>query len=609
MFGIWGCWSHKNSFSDNTFFQDQKKYKLANEKCLYFAYRNLQLSFLYPLNSNKELSDFWFCDEKNGLALFFTGYIYNIPELLARYKLQKGEKIPEILFQIHRLEGEKMFNELNGDFVIGILNNRDNTLTIARDHLGVYPMSYTIQHDCICFSPDTLLLCKLFREGQPVDVNYLLNQISARHDWDYEVLPNKKVKRLLPGHKLVFSDKQTHVSKYWEPEKIRLNRKLNHQEIRQEIYKLVIDAVRIRSDKNLQAAVHLSGGLDSSIVAALVRREYHKQSCLNGYSWCKNEVINSNTGNTELERIFAISEHIDVTPVFQDLTVEEYLSYLSEWQFELYILHELKVLELAKQNGDQVIFSGWGGDEFISKNNQGIDSDLIFHMKIRHLIKRFPIKRIKRFIWVLLFDAILPAVYKSPIFSSDNIQKMSRYFNYKKYSTKNIKNDLLRWRSRREVHLNLLYNYHIPARTENLYLFGRKYGIEYKFPLLDKRIIEYMLSIPSEFLYKGRFTRILLRELSDEFLPGDFSWIDQTAEPVLTATDNILRKKAAHRIIPELEKIKQMPEMEIFDFDKIDNDIQAYLDGEPKPDPEVLHLFLGLLKKRYEFVNGYKDNQ
>jgi hypothetical protein len=60
--------------------------------------------------------------------------------------------------------------------------------------------------------------------------------------------------------------------------------------------------------------------------------------------------------------------------------------------------------------------------------------------------------------------------------------------------------------------LNLLYNYHIPDRMDSWALHAEKYGFEYKYPLLDKAVLEFWFSLPIEFTYCNMQSRFLYRE-------------------------------------------------------------------------------------------------
>lgn len=604
--GIRGFLGNPSVFKEIDFLHPSESDRYGNESILNACCGNLHLAFFHPRDKSVTREDFIFTEREGQITLFISGMIYNLDELALKSRLQPGTATPpEILFNLWQKSGESIFNELNGDFVAGIYHLHDQRIILIRDHLGIHPLSYLTLDAGICFSSDTLDLCRRFQDNKPINCQYLLNQISVKHRWDYRALPNRRVNRLLPGHKLVFSGAELTVDKYWKPENIRINRKISREQVINDIRELVSDAARLRADHTVKAAVHLSGGLDSGIVSARVRQHYLHQSTFNGYSWSNGIPTNPEDNNSEINRLNATARHLNIHPVFQELTADEYLSYLSTWDFDLYILHELKVLAQAESNGDQLIFSGWGGDEFISINEQGVDSDLIFNLQFRHFLRRHPVKKWKRLAWVLLYQVLLPAISRTPKLLARDLETMSEYIRIDSCDPHSAETDLSRWRSRREVHLKLLYNYHIPARTEILHQFGRKHGITYRFPLLDKRIIEYMLSVPSKHLYRGPYTRVLLRELADEWLPEDFGWKDQKREPVQLAIDNRLRKEAALRIMEELKEIGRCSEMEVFDIAKMVSDFRALQNGETGPDPEILDLLVGLVKKRYEFVKGY----
>jgi hypothetical protein len=66
--------------------------------------------------------------------------------------------------------------------------------------------------------------------------------------------------------------------------------------------------------------------------------------------------------------------------------------------------------------------------------------------------------------------------------------------------------------NRTQLMLNLLHNYHIPDRMDSWALYAEKYGFEYKYPLLDKAVLEFWFSLPIEFTYYNMQSRFLYRE-------------------------------------------------------------------------------------------------
>lgn len=98
-----------------------------------------------------------------------------------------------------------------------------------------------------------------------------------------------------------------------------------------------------------------------------------------------------------------------------------------------------------------------------------------------------------------------------------------------------------------------------------------------------------------------------MRELSADLLPEELVWIDQKNEPELYETDKSLRILAAELVLKELDEYRKIPEFGIFNFDQLEKDLYHYKHDEFTHDTDMLFLFLVVLKKRYEFIKGYKN--
>jgi asparagine synthetase B (glutamine-hydrolysing) len=94
-----------------------------------------------------------------------------------------------------------------------------------------------------------------------------------------------EVRRLPPGHYLDFLQERVRLTRFWNPERIRTDRKMDYDRMLSDLRVLLEDAVAIRCDGRFTAGAHVSSGIDSAIVAALVRRNYNSQPSFYGYSW------------------------------------------------------------------------------------------------------------------------------------------------------------------------------------------------------------------------------------------------------------------------------------------------------------------------------------
>ncbi|RAJ80159.1 asparagine synthase (glutamine-hydrolysing) [Chitinophaga dinghuensis] len=166
---------------------------------------------------------------------------------------------------------EQCLQYLSGDFAFAIWNEAENYLFCARDHFGIIPFYYSLQDDKLFFTnffhaikPITHLMDSLDEE---VLKDYLTIGVNCR----IEQTIYKQIKKLPPAHQLMYKNGQLSVVRYWEtPVDIKPIRYKNNTVYAEHFYHLFEQSVRDRL-RNSNAACSLSGGMDSSAIAATAK--------------------------------------------------------------------------------------------------------------------------------------------------------------------------------------------------------------------------------------------------------------------------------------------------------------------------------------------------
>ena len=560
-----------------------------------------------------KLEDFYYLEKQKELLILMSGVIYNRNEI--KEDLQIETLIipdPELVMVAFLKWGEGFVEKLNGDFTIFIYLKKSNITFLYRDHLGIKPISYSITKEAVWFSSDSFGLCKALYANERVNSDLLIQYLiyfglppSNLIVDNFTLLPNEKVKTLLPGHYVKFSGYSALVTKYWFPENIRENSQLNFKQTISKIKYLIEDSVKIRCDKRFKAATHLSGGLDSGIVASLARKEYKEQKEFQGYCWTPADTKANMLEYDERVLVEKLGEYVGIKPIFTAVNTADYINYLCDWKVVSNLFYEHKVREYGIKNKVNLIFSGWGGDEFVSYGNNGIDSDLIFKFQWRSFFSRYSLKKSKKLAGALLYKVLLPALSLRHYARKKPLSSYSKYIKHELNTKTQTLNDFFRWRSRNEMHLKYLYQYHIPERTEDWNIHASRDGIEYRYPLIDKRVIEFVLTIPSRLLYKNGFSRILLREMSEGLLPEEVRWHVSKNDPVRIEALFELEDKLCIKLMDEVNEFSTNPEFSFIDFDLLLKDIDAYRNGLATKRPYKAFGILLFLKKVHEFTKAY----
>lgn len=553
------------------------------------------------------IRDFLYIDAHQEVLVLMSGCIYNRTEISIKINISADlVSDPMLVANAYLHLGADFVNDLNGDFSILIYQPKKNFFQIYRDHVGIKPLVYCMDHGTLYFSSDIIGLCRTFHNGEKMNMDPV---VSTHKCVDTLLTPNEKVLKLKPGHLLEFNSETVTIKKYWEPERIKTDSALTQAEMFSELKSLLEDAVQIRSDQRFKAGAHVSGGLDSSTVAALARKEYPKQNDFYGYSWSPDNYTSKKIKLDERELVRKLGNMANIIPVFLDTQHDDLISSIKNSLFNYMYFYEEKVLIKAQKHKTNLIFSGWGGDEFLSFGSMGLDSDLFFNFQWKTFLKRNPLKNpvtlLKRLIWRVFFPAlniITPSarnsLLESLFFFKKEHQKLDRK-TFEKYYC---------FRSRREYHLNIIYYYHVAERTECWDILGYKYGVQYRYPLLDKRIIEYMLKVPSKLLIKdGDFTRIILREISNDLLPEEIRWrkgkrddafFEHAYEPT-TIERNL-------KFMDEVAEFRANPNMSFIDFDLLEHEIKEFRKTRDTQKHLRLRKDIGAIKMFHEYSKAYE---
>lgn len=215
--------------------------------------------------------------EDGELTITFNGEIFNYVELRreliaqgARFRTQSDT---EVILKCYERDGVDCVNSLNGDFAFAIWDRRKKRLMLARDRMGVRPLYYTRKDDCLYFASEAKALFRA--PGVVAEPDYIaLDQIFTFWFPLAPRTPFKNVLELPPGHVLLAERGKFEVRPYWRLEFPQGDDWLpgSESEIAEAVGELLADATRIRLRADVPVGAYLSGGLDSSIVAALAKQ-------------------------------------------------------------------------------------------------------------------------------------------------------------------------------------------------------------------------------------------------------------------------------------------------------------------------------------------------
>jgi asparagine synthase (glutamine-hydrolysing) len=229
-------------------------------------------------------------NEDGTLWIVFNGEIYNHLDvrerLIARGHSYRTHSDTETVLHAFEEYGADCVQHLRGMFAFAIWNRETKTLFIARDRLGIKPLYYRLTPDRLLFASEIKALFE--HDRKPARFNraaipeFLAFGYLSRTDTFYE-----GIQKLLPGHTMTIgSDGQADIRRYWNLDNSQTHESRNQDDYVRNYRELLEGAVRSHLMSDVPLGMFLSGGLDSSAVAALmtkIRREPIKTFSI-GYS-------------------------------------------------------------------------------------------------------------------------------------------------------------------------------------------------------------------------------------------------------------------------------------------------------------------------------------
>lgn len=470
---------------------------------------NYALGYCYHPERKSKAGIFKFED----LIILADIRIYNAPELKKHFPFDSPE---EGFAKAYLLWGTNCANYINGDFSVVVIHRKKNEVHLFRDHIGARPLTYWFHENRLIFASHEFGIVKSGLVTTSLCEEKLINEL-FRFKEIYKQTVFQRVFKVIPGYCLSFSQNGKKLTKYWKPEEIKQNNTLSFNDAVAKLRALMIAATlsRIESGKT---GVHVSGGIDSTGVACILADYTKEKSQLIGYSWTPEILQGEFEGIDEKEFIEAFSTEKKVLINYLKLEEKEFSKNAIIPEFEKMQI-EHPTMKMAGKDGVKTLFSGWGGDEFVSLSTRGTYNHLFFNFKwltLGRFIYKTGIKsgilRLRTEVLPLLIPFGLLHTYQPKNWS--NLNYFRTYFikkHWKNIFFHNQKN-IFGYGNRTQFMLNLLHNYHIPGRMDSWAIHAERYGFEYKYPLLDKEVLEFWFSIPVAYTYQNMQSRLLYRE-------------------------------------------------------------------------------------------------
>ena len=438
--------------------------------------------------------------------------------------------------------GQACPEHLLGDFAFALWDERREVLFCARDHIGVRPFYYALTARGFFFASDIKAVLAALGVSGDLDEAAVATRLTFGARLLGARTCYRAVRRLLPGHALSVERGVVRVHRWWRPEEVPPLPPASDGALAEECLAIVTEAVRDRVQDDRSVGVHLSGGLDSSGVAAIAARELRRQgrAAAPAFAWFPPPGAGPRAVGGELGAHDPVCrwEHLQLfchPPEARDIVASLRRDGTLEADSGLY---EEIVRRAAAEQGVKVLLSGWGGDEGISFNGRGYYPQLLRSGRVAHWWRELG-ERGRHPFAAFVGDAVLPLVSPGTAWAARTLRRgewpfrRNVTFIHPEFARRVRPLPAEYWPRGgvRDLQIHLLQRGHLGDRTGREAVSGARHGIEYRYPLLDRRVLEFALGLPPEQYRRGRWGRWLMRHALDPVLPPEVCWNPSKRDP------------------------------------------------------------------------------
>ncbi|QQR60705.1 asparagine synthase (glutamine-hydrolyzing) [Candidatus Uhrbacteria bacterium] len=469
------------------------------------AHRRLALVDLSPSGAQPMISD------DGRYVITFNGEIYNYKELREEY-LAKGGMLrstsdTEILLTLFAQEGEAMLAKLRGMFAFAIWDKQESCLFFARDRIGKKPFFYRHNEDEFAFASEVKSL---------IDAEARIDEQAVRLFLGLQYVPSpltgfKNIFSLEPGMCGTWKDGVLATRSYIEPV---TRSDVSFDDAVHEVRRILDESVRLRLIADVPVGIFLSGGIDSSSIAALAHKQGVKLSSFTlGFD---EAAFDERDQAAELAKEFGFEHHSFLAKpedllAIADEVIEHYdVPYADSSSLNTWILaRETKKHVKAALTGD-------GGDELFGG-----------YRRYRYFEQALGFKQMGVGPIAGQMSRVVGQVMGDPKFQrfADTIDGgyaslfCGAYFQQPEalaFIDSHLKKDLDPIGAAMDFDLHSYLSDDLNVKMDRA---SMRHGLEARCPLLDQELVSYVTSLPTEYRYKKGQTKRLLVEAVKDLLP------------------------------------------------------------------------------------------
>jgi asparagine synthase (glutamine-hydrolysing) len=496
-------------------------------------------------------------NETGDIWIVYNGEIFNHPELRTELEA-RGHRFSthtdtEVIVHLYEEFGPACLGKLNGQFSFALWDVRRRSLFVARDRLGVRPLFYSRVSDALIFGSEIKAIFadpRVRRALDPRGISQVFNYWSTLSPTSCF----EGIHELPPGHYMLAADGEVRITRYWSldfspvPLSTASTARRSKASLADEFAELLIDATRIRLRADVPVGAYLSGGLDSSVIAAIIRQVGTSRLDTFSIAFADPEFDESEP-QQRMASLLGTDHQVvratdaDIARVFPDVVWHTETALTRTAPAPMFLLSRL-----VRSRGYKVVLTGEGADEFLA------GYDIFKEAKIRRFWAREPNALRRPQLLHRLYPEIVRLGASAPAF-------MKAFFGHGLGDTEAADySHQVRWRNNHRTHRFISADFTADlgnsqhkakadfsfpenfARWDHLqqaqfieattflpgYLLSSQgdrvamaHAVEGRYPFLDARVVEFCKSLPAGAKMPALRDKALLREVARRWLPSE----------------------------------------------------------------------------------------
>lgn len=485
------------------------------------------------------------------ISIVFNGEIFNYIELREEL-IKKGHTFlthsdTEVIIHLYQEYDLDFIQKLNGQFAIGLWDEKNEKFILIRDRVGICPLYYTFEENRLIFASEIKALKPALTNGLEINKE-TLDQIFTF--WA-PVSPNtffKNIYEVSPGQLIIFEKDTLKKHTYWDWD-FNKDNFFDHskEQLAEELHDLLIDSTKIRLRADVPVGAYLSGGLDSSVLVAMIHHYGNVPLRTFSLNFSEQEFDEKSYQTKLIKHLNPDHSHLmikteDIAKNFKQTLFHTETPILRTAPVPMGLLSSL-----VHKNNYKVVLTGEGADEVLG------GYDIFKEAKVRHFWSVNPESSFRPLLLKKLYPYLnlpdsnqgtyLKKFFGESLENPDNIcfshlPRWSTTAKAKQFYSSELNDEL-----KTQAMSTMLHS--LPEKLKSMHRFNRsqyieskslmggyllssqgdrmlsKNSVEGRFPFLDHRVIEFSNRIPPKLKMKSLNEKYLLKEAMKQYLPEE----------------------------------------------------------------------------------------